>query len=337
MTADPGKCASKLRMSETVVESYVAATGIYTNALGVLHGGHMLRWIVDYGLVAASRVVKGYALLAGIDFVDLSSPVREGETLMFKAWVSYAGRSSVEVMVRAESLGIPGLSSPPRRAAVAHMTMVSVDDSLRPRPHGACIEAASREEESLMEVSLKLRRERSRRIEARRSEPFNTEPPRPVEDGFTYKSSRIVNPVDSVAYNVMHAGSMLYFIDELSAVLAAKYASNIVVTGFLGPADFYRPVPVGYVLDATAAVSYAGRSSVEVEVKVLARPMPADWSETAAKAYLTLVSLAPDGSPTPLPRGRAMKQTPDSSARAEWRRGILRLIEEGALDLKPPS
>jgi acyl-CoA hydrolase len=330
-------CARTFSLRDTLLESYHIVASSLVNALGVMHGGNTLRLIVDQASAVASRISQGYALLAGIDFVYLASPAREGETLALRSWATYSGRSSVEIVARIDSLGLAGASEYERLVALAHMTFVAVDGSLRPRPHGACIKPRGPDEEAQHEASARLRGERESRLARRREEPFDVSPPAPAKGGATGSTVKIVNPADSIAYNVMHAGSMLFLIDELAAVIAARQAGGVVVTGFVGPADFYRPIPVGYVLEAHGASTYAGRSTVEVDVKVLGGPMAGEWRETVARAYLALVHLGPDGRPAPIPEARRLSPAEGAEERAEWRRRVIGEVESGALAFQPPK
>ncbi len=331
------ECRRRLSMGDTLVESFMLVSGQHTNALGVLHGGNLLRWLVDLSSTVASRVAMGYSLLAGIDFVYIASPAREGETLALRSWATLTGRSSVEVVAEAVSLGLPVGYEEPRRVALSHMTFVAVDGSLRPRPHFACVEPRSGEEEAMAKASGRLREERLSRIASRREEPFDTSPPPPARGGESASTSRIVNPSDTIAYNVMHAGSMLFLVDELGAIVASRQAKAPVVTGFLGPMDFYRPVLVGYSVTAWGAVVYTGRSSIEVELKVVAGPLGSGWAETVARGYATYIRLGADGRPSPLPPDAVVEPVEGTRERAEERKRIISMIEGGELPFKPPA
>lgn len=331
------RCSRAIRPLESLVESYVIVGSHATNALGVMHGGNLLRLMVDHASASASRVVWSYALLAGIDFVYFASPAREGEAIRVASWALSAGRSSVDVAVRVESLGVPGMDVGSRLVALGHMTFVAVDGSLRPRPHHTCITPKTSLEESQAEKSKALREARRKRLEKRKEEPFDTSPPEPPQGGARAITSKIVNPSDTIAYNVVHAGSMLYLLDELGAVTASKQARGPVVTGFLGPLDFYRPVPVGYVISAHAAALHTGRSTVEVGVKALAGPLGEPWREAVAKGYITYVKLDPAGKPSTIPSDARLEPSREAKARDLERRRIIAMIEGGELDFTPPS
>ncbi|BAA79297.2 acyl coenzyme A thioester hydrolase [Aeropyrum pernix K1] len=332
-------CSRIFNVSDTVVNTLHIVMQSHANPLGILHGGNMIRWLVDAGTLAASKVVVGYPLLAGIDFIYLGKPVGVGETIAVFAWSPYAGRSSVEVGLAAYSLGRPG-GQGLERVSAAHMTFVNVkphEGVLRPHPHGSCIEAVDREEERLLEASMKMREARVERLRGRellRQTVYSlresgTEP-------FEVESYRIVNPIDSVAYDVMHAGAMLYIVDELGAVAALRSSAGIVVTGFVGPADFVAPMRVGEVLRMWARTSYVGRSSVEVLIRSASGFMGGGEARLTSEAYLTYISLDSSGRPLEINAPRGWEPEEQALRRAEWRRRLIRSIDSGETALEPP-
>lgn len=227
------------------------------------------------------------------------------------------------------------------RVSTAHMTFVNVkplDGSLKPYPHGSCIEAVDREEEGLVEAGLRMRRSRSERLSARerlRKTLYRLREPGP--EPFEVESYRIVNPVDSVAYDVMHAGAMLYIVDELGAVAAMRNAEGIVVTGFVGPADFIAPMRVGEVLRMWARTAYVGRSSVEVLIRSASGFMGGVEARLTSEAYLTYISLDTSGRPVEVKPPRGWAPGEDALRRAEWRRQLIRSIDTGEVALEPPK
>jgi len=302
----------RVTVRDTLIHSFHVVNQFNANAFGVLHGGTMISWLVDAASVAAARVARGYAALAGIDFLALLTPVFVGEHLDVAAWVGYVGRSSLEVGVAAVAEGGGGR----RLAAAAHATMVALDSDLRPRPVGVCLEPGPGGVEA-WRLSRELREggQRRWRLESKRV-LVAAGPPEPGVECPARESRRFVNPADSVAYNIMHAGSLLFTLDELSAITAAGCAGGGVVTGGVFSSDFITPIHVGEVIEPVAAVVLTGRSSLLVEVRVKAynAGSPSE-ARTAARAFFRMVHVGPDGRPRPLPR--RPRETP---AAAEARR-----------------
>ncbi|MFL6022345.1 MAG: acyl-CoA thioesterase, partial [Marmoricola sp.] len=99
---------------------------------------------------------------------------------------------------------------------------------------------------------------------------------------------------------------------------------------------FLAPVKVGDILRATAQVNWAGRTSMEVGVRVETEP----WNQAGtapvhvASAYLVFVAIDPDGAPRPVPP--LAPETPDeirrlreASIRRAHRRAAKQEILEG--------
>ena len=295
MSFGQGECR-RLRVKETLIESFRQVNQFNSNALGILHGGVMITWLIDAASVAAARAARGYAALAGIDFLLLLSPVRVGEHLDIKAWVGASGRSSLEVGAAA----VAESGGRQRLAAAAHMTMVALDSSLKPRPSGVCVEPGGGE--TAWELSLKLREARRPRLEAKRL-LASGKLPEPRGLGCTTTiSHKIVNPGDSVAYNIMHAGNLLLLLDELAAIHASSCASGIVVTGGVFDSDFITPIHVGEVLRLEARSVSAGKTSILVELRTRASTMGEEHDRLAARSFFRMVHIGGGGKPEPLPR-----------------------------------
>ncbi|MCE4604092.1 MAG: acyl-CoA thioesterase [Aeropyrum sp.] len=336
-----GDCRRRFNISETVIETFHVVMQSHANPLGILHGGNLIRWLVDAASLTASRVVRGYAVLAGIDFVYLGDPVRVGETLATYSWAGYTGRSSVEVGVSAYAISRDGESFEVRKVSAAHMTLVYVGGgptSITPRPHMSCVKPSDSEEEVLYESSIRLREMRRGRLSKRKQYSNIKDPPTPLVEGYVIESHRIVNPVDSLAYNVMHAGSLLYLVDEVGGILASKYSKGVVVTGYLGPADFYRPIYTGSILRLVGAISYVGSSTIEVEIRSLTSLFGEGIEGISSRSYVTYINLGWEGKPTPVRRSDSVDRVvmEESIERARERSEIIRSLEGGSLKIDPP-
>lgn len=297
------ECSRSMRLRDTLIETPHNVMNYLANPLGILHGGNHIRLLVDSASIAASRVARGYSVLARIDYLFLLEPVRAGENLYVYSWVDYVGRASMEVSCVSEAEDT--VRGERRLVSVSAMTLVAIDPRLRPRPVGVCIEAPTREEELLLEEALRRRRERD--LAGRREAVRDLDPPRPLIPGFSLASYRLINPGDSIAYGILHAGSLLFSLDELAGIVAGRYARGVVVTSSLDSANFYSPGYVGEVLEMFSAITYVGGKVVEVEVKAIARD-PLSWGgRHITTARLVMVNLGAEGRPVEVkpyhPRG----------------------------------
>jgi acyl-CoA hydrolase len=114
--------------------------------------------------------------------------------------------------------------------------------------------------------------------------------------------TEIVFPNDANPLGNVMGGRVMHWMDICAAVAAGRHARTPVVTASVDQIDFHRPVRVGGVLVLYASVNYAGRTSMEVGVKVFHEDRASGERRHVASAYLTFVSLDPvSGQPRPVP------------------------------------
>lgn len=91
------------------------------------------------------------------------------------------------------------------------------------------------------------------------------------------------------------------WIDIAGAIAAGRHAQKVVVTASIDALHFLAPVKVGHVVHIRAMVNYAGRSSMEVGVKVESENLVTGDRAHTATAYTTFVALDERGRPTSVP------------------------------------
>ena len=139
--------------------------------------------------------------------------------------------------------------------------------------------------------------------------------PRPVADS-KVEMTEIVFPNDANPLGNVMGGRVMHWIDICAAVAAGRHARTPVVTASVDRIDFHNPVPVGSVVVLLAAVNFAGRTSMEVGVKVWQEDRATGDRRHVVSAYLTFVSLDPKTkAPRPVPP--VLPQTVDETRRFE--------------------
>jgi acyl-CoA hydrolase len=114
--------------------------------------------------------------------------------------------------------------------------------------------------------------------------------------------TEIVFPNDANPLGNVMGGRVMQWVDICAAIAAGRHARTPVVTASVDRIDFHRPVRVGGILVLYAAVNFAGRTSMEIGVKVFNEDRATGTRSHVASAYLTFVSLDPDnGMPRPVP------------------------------------
>jgi acyl-CoA hydrolase len=143
----------------------------------------------------------------------------------------------------------------------------------------------------------------------------DTPPPRPVAAS-KVEMTEIVFPNDANPLGNAMGGRVMHWIDICAAVCAGRHARTPVVTANVDHIDFLNPVPVGGIVVLLASVNFAGRSSMEIGVKVWQEDRATGARKHVASAYLTFVSLDPvTKAPRPVPP--LLPETADEKRRYE--------------------
>jgi uncharacterized protein (TIGR00369 family) len=113
--------------------------------------------------------------------------------------------------------------------------------------------------------------------------------------------SQVMLPTDANAHGNVHGGMIMKLADDAGAIVATRHSRSIVVTVAVDSITFLSPIYVGNLVTFTAALSYVGRTSMEVEVLVEAEdPLTGEKTHTNT-AYLVYVALDKDGRPSEVP------------------------------------
>src|SRR5260370_15605494 len=108
-------------------------------------------------------------------------------------------------------------------------------------------------------------------------------------------------------------GGILALADRGAAVCAIRHARKQGVTVWGDKVDFKEPIHVGELVTAFARVNYAGRTWMEVGVKILAENVLSGEKRHTNSCYVTYVALDDKGVPTEVPP--LLPETPDEKPR----------------------
>ncbi len=104
----------------------------------------------------------------------------------------------------------------------------------------------------------------------------------------------------NLAGNV-HGGCIMKLVDNTAAMVAMRHTGGNAVTASLDRLDFHSPVYIGNILRIRASINYVGKSSMEIGARVEAEDVLTGEVRHTATAYLTFVSLDPEGRPRQIP------------------------------------
>lgn len=139
----------------------------------------------------------------------------------------------------------------------------------------------------------------------------------------------MMGPEHANALGNVHGGVIMKFVDEAGALAAMRHARCLVVTVAIDSMTFLEPILVGNMVWFNAELTYAGRTSMEARVEVIAEdPLTGSTTHTNL-AYLVYVAIDEHRRPTPVPP--LVPETEEEKQRMEEarQRQILRKQRQG--------
>ena len=113
--------------------------------------------------------------------------------------------------------------------------------------------------------------------------------------------SQLMHPEHANLLGNVHGGWIMKLVDEAGALACMRHAQKKVVTVAIDSMTFRQPIRIGDLIILNAEVTYTGKTSMEVEVQVLAEnPVTGEQIHTN-NAYLVYVALDDEGRPTSVP------------------------------------
>lgn len=132
----------------------------------------------------------------------------------------------------------------------------------------------------------------------------------------------LASPTDAGHSGSVSAGRVLEWIDKAGYAAAAGWSGRYCVTAYVGNVRFARPVEVGELVEATAAVVHTGRSSMHITVTVSSGHPRTRHLVEATHCLMVFVAVDEDGRSVEVPPWRPLDDA--QIERAAW---ALRRIE----------
>ncbi len=159
-----------MKKSKNCSASYVTMTELVlpndTNGLENLMGGRLMHWMDIVSAIAAQKHSNRIVVTASVDNISFSEPIRIGNTVTLKAFVTRAFNSSMEVYIEVTAEDIP--ADKKVHTNKAFFTFVAVDQSGKPIDVPESIPETDFEKDLFDEA---LRRRQLRLVLARRMRP----------------------------------------------------------------------------------------------------------------------------------------------------------------------
>ncbi len=114
------------------------------------------------------------------------------------------------------------------------------------------------------------------------------------------KTTRMTKIVTATATNplgVLFGGQLMYWMDEVSAIAACRFADDYAVTAGVDQIRFLKPVPMGAFIELISEIVSVGNTSMKVKVTVYMDRKGDQEPILVADAMFTYVAVDQDGKP----------------------------------------
>ncbi|EPY04659.1 thioesterase superfamily protein [Paenibacillus alvei TS-15] len=119
--------------------------------------------------------------------------------------------------------------------------------------------------------------------------------PKHCKESRVFKTGRVF-PNDVNNHQTLFGGKLMSLIDETASISAMRHCRHNVVTASTDSVDFLRPIRPTDSVCLESFVTWTGKTSIEVFVKVIAEQLYTGERVVAATSFLTFVARHEDGS-----------------------------------------
>ena len=113
--------------------------------------------------------------------------------------------------------------------------------------------------------------------------------------------NELVLPNDTNLLGNLLGGRLMHWIDIAGGMAASRHANSIVVTASVDSLDFKHPVRLGDIVRLKGRLTWVGKTSMEVKVRVYAENVETEEIKLTNQAYLVYVALDRSGHPKEIP------------------------------------
>jgi acyl-CoA hydrolase len=111
----------------------------------------------------------------------------------------------------------------------------------------------------------------------------------------------IVFPDHANHLGTLFGGQALAWMDKAAFLAASRYARRTVVTARSEQVDFQLPIRVGQMVEIVARMASVGRSSMQVDVELIAEDLLSGDRRLCTRGSFTMIALDSDGRPVGVP------------------------------------
>jgi uncharacterized protein (TIGR00369 family) len=113
--------------------------------------------------------------------------------------------------------------------------------------------------------------------------------------------TQFMQPEHANSLGNVHGGVILKLCDECGGIVASRHARRPAVTVTVDSVTFHEPVLLGRLVHVHGHITWVGRTSIEVELRVEAENLLTGTRTHTNSAYFVYVALGEDRRPTAVP------------------------------------
>lgn len=230
---------------------------------GTVHGGRVLEWIDKAAYACAVGWSQSYCVTAYVGSVSFVAPIESGSLVEVHAKIVYTGTTSMHVRVNVSS-------ADPRTGGYVTSTdcvvvFVAVGDDGRPTPVTPWF-PENDSDRALHHDAVNRIDVRSRIAEAMKGQIYSDQS---TAERITLRF--IAAPTDVNWGGKTHGGTVMRWIDEATIACASTWSGGDAITVYSGGIRFYRPIPIGHLVEVEARLVHTGHSAMHISTHVRSR------------------------------------------------------------------
>lgn len=117
-------------ISDTFIENRWRVQPNDTNNYGTAHGGNVVKWMDEVGVMAAMRLAEENCVTAHISHLDFRRPVPQGGNCVIEGYAYDTGKTSIKVRLQAYHEDPRG--GTPEKTTDSHFVFVAIDENYDP-------------------------------------------------------------------------------------------------------------------------------------------------------------------------------------------------------------
>lgn len=127
----------------------------------------------------------------------------------------------------------------------------------------------------------------------------------------------------------VHGGALLNLLDRVAFSCASRFSGSYAVTLSVDQVTFKQPINVGELVSFRASVNHAGRTSMEIGIRVEAEDIRKGTRRHTNSCYFTMVAVDDAGKPAQVPALKILTEAEGRRHRAaEIRKRLRREFSE---------